>query len=76
MEKDNKINLPKCLRCNIYMQPIAQLPMRTGGSTGATLFFLNSYAEMDERIIYFDTYRCPNCRKLEFFDLDNSLPNK
>ncbi|MCU0239028.1 MAG: hypothetical protein MUC29_06265 [Pyrinomonadaceae bacterium] len=50
--------------------------MRTGGSTGATLFFLDSYAEMSERIIYFDTYRCPNCRKLEFFDLDNSLPNK
>jgi hypothetical protein len=49
--------------------------MRTGGSTGATLFFLDSWAEMSERIIVFDTYRCPNCRKLEFFDLDGSLPN-
>ena len=66
---------PVCLRCNVYMQPIAQFPIRIGGSTGATLFFLDSWAEMSERIIVFDTYRCPNCRKLEFFDLDASLPH-
>lgn len=71
----NQPKTPLCLRCNIYMQPIAQLPVRVGGSTGATLFFFDSWAEMSERIIHFDTFRCPNCRKLEFFDLDNSLPN-
>ncbi len=67
--------IPQCLRCKVSMQPIAQFPMRVGGSTGATLFFLDNWAEMSERIIIFDTFRCPNCRKLEFFDLDASLPN-
>ena len=28
-----------------------------------------------ERILVLDTFRCPGCPKLEFFDLDASLPN-
>ncbi len=57
----NQSRTPNCLRCNVFMQPIARFPMWAGGSTGATLFFLDSWAEMSERIIVFDTYRCPNC---------------
>lgn len=75
MSQQQNANLPNCLRCNVSMQPIAQLPMRVGGTTGASLLFLGGWAEMEEKIIYFDTYRCPKCRKLEFFDLDGSLPH-
>jgi hypothetical protein len=64
--------VPVCLRCNIDMEPLMQMPVRVGGSTG---FFAN-WGEMSERILTLDTFRCPRCRKLEFFDLDQSLPNR
>lgn len=62
-------NVPKCLRCNLPMQPIAQIPIKTVKNyTG------DSYS--GQKILVFDTFRCSNCRKLEFFDLDTSLPNR
>ena len=68
----NNQNYPKCLRCNVQMQPLMQMPVRTGGVSG---FFVD-FGELSEKILILDTYRCPNCRKLEFFDLDASLPLK
>lgn len=52
-----------------------QMPVRVGGpQAGFTLF--REFQEMDERILILDTYRCPNCRRLEFYDVDMSLPNR
>lgn len=69
---NQQIYLPNCLRCNIPLEPVMQLPLRAGGIQG----FFSGWGQMDERILVLDTYRCPKCRKLEFFDLDASLPNK
>jgi hypothetical protein len=71
-QQANNQSYPNCLRCNIPMQPIMQMPVRTGGISG----FFSDWGEYNEKILVLDTYRCPNCRKLEFFDLDVSLPNK
>lgn len=62
----------KCLRCNVPMRQIMEMNIRTGGTTG---FFAN-WGEMSETILTLDTFRCPRCRTLEFFDLDASLPER
>jgi hypothetical protein len=71
----NARNLPPCIRCNTPMQPLMQMPVRTGGPDSGFVFFRN-LQEMEERLLILDTYRCPRCRRLEFFDLDMSLPNR
>lgn len=73
-EQQNHPRTPNCLRCRMAMQPLMQMPVRVGGPKGGFVFF-REFQEMDERILILDTFRCPNCRQLEFFDLDASLPN-
>jgi hypothetical protein len=66
--------LPICLLCGTPMQPLMQMDVRTGGSQGFhSAFSLTS--EMTQKTLNLDTYRCPNCTRLQFFDLDSSLPN-
>lgn len=62
---------PKCLRCGIELKKIINMPVRTGGTTG----FWTNVMESSEEILRLEVFRCPGCRKLEFFDLDESLPN-
>ena len=31
---------------------------------------------MTKGVFAFDVYRCPACRRVEFFDLDESLPSR
>lgn len=64
--------VPPCLLCHTAMEPLMQMQVRVGGGQG----FWGGYQQMDERILVLDTYRCPHCRRLEFFDLDMSLPQK
>ena len=71
MGEMHESNLPKCLRCDLEMNKIMNMPVRTGGVSG---FFAN-FGEMSEQILTFEVFRCAGCRKLEFFDLDESLPN-
>lgn len=71
-QQQQQPRVPECVRCRVPMQPIMQMPVRTGGITG----FFSEWGEWNERLLILDTYRCPNCRKLEFFDLDASLPYK
>lgn len=61
---------PKCVRCDKEMSKVMNMPIRTGGTTG---FFAN-WAELSEQILTLEVFRCPSCRKVEFFDLDESLP--
>ena len=68
--QQQNLRLPNCVRCNVTMQPLMRMPVRTGGISG----FFADWGEMGEKILTLDTYRCPRCRKLEFFDLDASLP--
>ena len=67
---NQNLGLPNCLRCNVVLQPLMKMPIRAGGTMG----FFSGWGQMDERILILDTYRCPRCHKLEFFDLDLSLP--
>jgi DNA-directed RNA polymerase subunit RPC12/RpoP len=62
-----------CTRCNVKLQPVGRIPVRVGGKTGVALFFLQEWAELGERIIAFEAYRCPKCGEVVFFDADASL---
>ncbi|HKO97816.1 MAG TPA: hypothetical protein VJU86_12535 [Pyrinomonadaceae bacterium] len=71
----NDERMPPCVLCRTPMEPVMQMPVRVGGPNSGMVFF-REWQEMDERILILDTYRCPNCRRLDFFDLDMSLPYK
>jgi len=61
---------PNCLRCSVKLEKVMNMPIRTGGTTG----FWTNVMESSEEILTLEVYRCPKCRKVEFFDLDESLP--
>jgi hypothetical protein len=58
------------------MQSLGQIPIRVGGTSGMWHLFLGEAADMTEGVFPLDVYRCPNCRRVEFFDLDMSLPER
>lgn len=64
----------KCYACNSSMQSLGQLPIRTGGIKGGWHLLLGEWADMTEGVLPLDVYRCPQCKRIEFFDLDLSLP--
>lgn len=71
-KSDANIKVPPCILCHTPMEPLMQMQVRVEGGQG----FWVGYQQMDERILVLDTYRCPNCRRLDFFDLDLSLPQR
>lgn len=62
----NSPSVPLCALCRTPMQPLMQMPINIGGGARMT----------DGTILMLDTYRCPNCRRIDFFDLDLSLPKR
>ena len=64
----------RCAFCKTPMRSLGEIPIRVGGTTGGWHFFLGNLADVQEAIIALDTYRCDTCRRVEFFDLDLSLP--
>jgi hypothetical protein len=56
------------------MESLGQLPIRVGGTTGGWHLLLGNWADMRESILPLDVYRCSTCKRVEFFDLDLSLP--
>ncbi len=65
---------PKCNTCLQNLLGLGQIGLRTGGMEGGMGLLLGAWADMGEKVIYFDLYRCENCGRLEFFDNDRSLP--
>lgn len=65
---------PKCNSCNLSLKPLGKIGLRTGGMNGGWELLFGAFADKDEKVVYLDTYRCENCGRLEFFDLDLSLP--
>jgi hypothetical protein len=63
----------ECSACKSPMQPLGRLPIRVGGTSGSWLFFLGKYAELSEDVFPLDVFRCPHCKRVEFFDVDESL---
>lgn len=58
-----------CLRCQSTTQPLGQLPLMTGGSSGMAKLFLGQWAELSEGHWMVDVYRCTHCGHVEIFDL-------
>lgn len=56
------------------MASLGQLPIRAGGTSGAWHLLLGEWADMTERVFPLDVFRCQHCKRVEFFDLDLSLP--
>jgi len=63
----------KCAACGVPMEFMGQLPMRTGGVGGGWHMLAGDWAEMGEGLLPLDLFRCRECRRVEFFDLDLSL---
>lgn len=55
-----------CLRCGAAISPDGIHEFRTGGSTGATHFFLGQWAELGEDKVTLEVYVCRQCRHVEF----------
>ena len=64
----------KCPACKSEMDSLGQLPIRVGGTTGGWHLLLGNWADMHESIMPLDVFRCGSCKRVEFFDLDLSLP--
>ena len=66
----------KCFACQVEMQSLGQLPIRTGGTTSGWHLLLGERADNTEGVLPLDVFRCPECRRVEFFELDLSLPGR
>lgn len=64
----------ECAVCRRPMQPLGQLPIRTGGTSGGWHLLLGEWADMTEGVLPLDVFRCSTCRRVEFYDLDLSIP--
>ncbi len=58
-----------CLRCQAATEPMGQLPLMTGSSSGVAKLFFGQWAELSERHWPVDVYRCTRCGHVELFDL-------
>ena len=66
----------ECSACKSTMHSLGQIPIRVGGTSGGWHLLLGEWADMTEGVFPLDVYRCPRCKRVEFFDLDESLPNR
>src|SRR5207253_6324903 len=57
----------ECSFCRTPMQSLGQVPVRTGGTTGAWHMLLGEWADVSEGVIPLDVFRCARCRRVEFF---------
>jgi hypothetical protein len=58
------------------MQSLGRIPIRTGGTSGGWHLLLGEWADAGEGLFSLDVYRCSTCKRIEFFDLDESLPER
>lgn len=66
----------RCNTCHLFLTYLGRLGLRTGGMSGGWELVLGAFSDLGEDVIYLDTYRCDGCGRLEFFDLDRSLPRE
>lgn len=63
-----------CPACKVEMQSLGQVPVRVGGTAGGWHLLFGEWADAGEGVWKLDVYRCSGCKRVEFFDLDLSLP--
>lgn len=66
--------VPQCPACHVPLQPLGQVPVRTGGAAGAWHILFGEWVDAGEGVLALDLYRCSQCARLEFYDHDFSLP--
>ena len=66
----------ECSCCRRPMQSLGQIPIRVGGRSGGWHLLLGEAADVMESVFPLDVYRCSNCKRVEFFDFDLSLPER
>jgi hypothetical protein len=66
----------QCSTCNTPMQSLGQIPVRVRGTSGGWHLLLGEWADATEGVMPLDVYRCRQCKRVEFFDLDLSLPDR
>lgn len=64
----------ECSVCHSTMESLGQLPIRTGGTGGGWHLLLGEWADVTEGVVPLDVFRCPRCTRVEFYDLDRSIP--
>lgn len=64
----------QCSVCKKAMESLGQIPIRIGGTSGPWHLVLGDLADLNEKVLPLDVYRCTQCKRIEFFDLDLSLP--
>ena len=62
-----------CSACKSSMRSLGQLPIRVGGTSGGWHLLFGNLAEVSEDVVALD---CDACKRVEFFDLDLSLPSQ
>jgi hypothetical protein len=55
------------------MQSLGELSIRVGGLSGGWHLLFGDWAGASEDLLPLDVYRCPGCKRVEFFDLENRL---
>lgn len=78
MTKPAKPALPElpCPFCKVKMQTIGQVPVRVGGLAGGWGLLFGSMSDVGEATWGLDVYRCTQCKRMEFYDHDLSLPKQ
>ena len=64
----------QCIACKTPMRTLGQLPIRIGGTSGGWHLLLGEWADITEGVLPLDVFRCDRCGRVEFYDLDLSLP--
>ena len=62
-----------CSGCGSPMESLGRFPIRTGGQSGWAQF-PGEWADLSEVVVPLDMFRCRECRRIEFYDLDLSIP--
>lgn len=57
----------KWYSCNVEMQYLQKVPFRIKGTPGIWKLVFGELAELDEEMLYFDVYICPECGEIRLF---------
>lgn len=66
----------ECSACRSPLHSLGQIPIRVGGTAGGWHLLLGEWADLTEGVFPLDVFRCPRYKRVEFFDLDESLPSR
>lgn len=66
----------QCFLCKSQMQSLGAIPIRVGGTSGGWHLVFGELADLGEKTLTLDVFRCNQCRRVDLYDLDLSLPER